>query len=104
MILFDVAVCSAVFALAYLVLRAAFSRFARGELQKSERVKRKAGVLQIFADAQSLEYYIRMALLSEPMATVIVNIDRNSKEADELLYIAGVFARNSKNLKINYIN
>ena len=38
------------------------------------------------------------------MATVIVNIDRNSKEADELLYIAGVFARNSKNLKINYIN
>lgn len=102
--LFDVAVCSAVFALAYFSFRSLFSFFAKSEVRKSNKVKRKAGTLQIYADAQSLEYYIRMALLSEPRATVIVNIDRNSKEADELLYIAGVFARKSKNLKINYIN
>ncbi|MBO5023240.1 MAG: hypothetical protein J6D11_02885 [Clostridia bacterium] len=104
MLFFDVAVSAAVLALAYFAFRALFSAFAKSEVRKSDKVKKKAGTLQIYANAESLEYYIRMSLYAEPRTAVIVNIDKNSAEAEELAYIASVFARRTKNLKINYIN
>ncbi|MBO5007150.1 MAG: hypothetical protein J6C89_06870 [Clostridia bacterium] len=103
MLFFDVAVSAAVLALAYFSFRSLFSFFAKSEVRKSNKVKRKAGTLQIYADAESLEYYIRMSLSAEPHMAVVVNIDKNSAEAEELAYIAGIFAHRTKNLKINYI-
>jgi hypothetical protein len=103
-IFFDVAVSTAVFAFLYLALRFIFSSFAKREIEKSGKVKRKGGTLDIYADAESLEYYIRMALLADPCATIIVNIDKSSSEAEELEYIAALFARRTRGLKIHYIS
>ncbi len=104
MIVFDTACCALAVMFMYLLFRALFAAFAGREVRKSDKVKRKAGTLQIYANAESLEYYIRMSLSAEPRMAVIVNIDKNSAEAEELAYIAGVFARRTKNLKINYIS
>ena len=104
MIFFDVALSGAVFAFLYIALRFIFSSFAKREIEKSGKVKRKGRTLDIYADAESLEYYIRMALLVYPRATIIVNIDKNSSEVEELEYIAAVFARSTSGFKIHYIN
>lgn len=88
----------------YCIFRALFSAFARREIAKSRVVRKHNGTFRIYADAQSLEYYIRMASAVKPEMDIIVNIDQRRADAKEQEFIAQRLARRARSLKIYYTN
>lgn len=88
----------------YFVFYALFLNFAKNEIAKSREVRRREQTFEIYANAESLEFYIRMAMAAEPKTKIIVNINTNCAEAGELEFIAAKFAHKAGNLKIRYIN
>ena len=60
--------------------------------------------LEIFACADSLEFYIRMAVAVRDTEIIIVNIDAKSFDAEELAFITENLSCNKGEIKINYIS
>lgn len=90
--------------LLYLFFYALFSAFAKSEIEHSREVKRRGQTFEIYASAESLEYYVRMAMAAEPKTKIIVNIERGGADSEEQEFIASRLARRAGNLKIRYIN
>ena len=87
--------------LACLVFISAFRIFAERELRDSG-CKMIGGTVVIFAEAESLEYLLRMAsALSYDKIEVL--IDATRADAEETEYIASVFARRLRDIEIIYI-
>lgn len=88
----------------YFIFRALFSAFACREIAKSKVVRKRKGTFQIYADANDLEYYIRMASAVKPELDIIVNIDRRRADAKEQEFIAQRLSRRARKLEIHYTN
>lgn len=88
----------------YFIFRALFSAFARREIAKSKVVRKRKDTFQIYADANSLEYYIRMASAVKPEMNIIVNIDQRLSDAKEQEFIAQRLSHRASRLKIHYTN
>ena len=99
-----IALSAAVFTLFYFLMRFLFSYFAEREISKSREVRRYGKTLEIFACADSLEFYIRMAVAVRDTEIIIVNIDAKSFDAEELAFITENLSCNKGEIKINYIS
>ena len=92
--LFYLFLCSAVIAALYIVCR-----FASAELSRSGAVREKDSI-QIYAEADSLEYYLRVALAASESdhMTIVVNIPRHDGRKQEMKAIVRMMRRRHKNI------
>ena len=97
--LFYLFLCSAGIAALYLVCRFLICRFASAELSRSGAVREKDSI-QIYAEADSLEYYLRVALAASAMdrMTIIVNIPKHDGRKQEMKAIVRMMRRRHKNI------
>ena len=86
---------------AYVFSRFLFARFAKKETDRSGLVKRNGGIIEIYAEARSIEYLMRMASASE-YEKIIVHIDLTQNDAEETEYVAEALSRKMKNTEIRY--
>lgn len=98
--------CALAIALAlyfFVYMMAAF--FAENEIEKSEFVKFKENRVEIFANYENLEYYIRCSIFAcrREDTPIVVNISRQDRHFDENLYIAECFAKKHGNIRIRLI-
>lgn len=77
------------------------SFFAYNEIQKSEEVKISENSVKIFANADSLEYYIRCSMFACSGRDVLIVICLNpaDRHFDEMLSIAKSFAGQYGNIR-----
>lgn len=87
----------------YVIYKKLFFDFAKKEIEKSSVIKRKDDTFVIYANKESLEYYIRMARGLGRKTKVIINIEKNSADTEELTYIARVCSGRAGNITIHYI-
>lgn len=99
----EILIAALLVAFLYYVFRMIYILFARHELDASA-CNRKADAIEVFADANSLEYYLRMALAAaEEQMAVIAYIKKESVDKDEMLDIVARFRRTHKNLSYRLI-
>ncbi len=73
--------------------------FARHELDASGIVKRQENAIEIFAEAESLEYYLRMALAASGESVVVVAyVKRDSADREDMIDTVMRLHREHKNL------
>ena len=84
-----------------MVFISAFRIFAERELRDSG-CKIIGETVVIFAEAESLEYLLRMASVL-PCDEIDVIIDTSRADSEETEYIASVFAQRLTNIEIIYI-
>lgn len=87
--------------LAYLFFTGVFRIFAESELRKNG-CEILGGAVIIFAEAESLEYLLRMASVL-PYEEIDVIIDTSRADSEETEYITSVFAQRLRNIEIIYI-
>jgi len=97
--LFYLFLCAAGIALIYLVFYFLVVRYARAELSRSGAVREKDAI-QIYADADSLEYYLRVALAASvpDRMTIVVNIPKHDRRRSEMKAIVRMMRRRHKNI------
>ena len=95
---------AAVFFLYRTVLRLA-AGFGKRELARSPHAGETDGVLYIYAEAGSLEYYIRCALMANATdpVRIVVNIRESDACREEMIDITERLARESKYLTYRLI-
>ena len=86
-------------ALIYLILYFLFFRFARAELKKIDASWEENAIL-LYVEADSLEYYLRMALVASgnKHLDIIVNIPKTDSRKDEMKEIVYAMRRKHKNI------
>ena len=91
--------CALGIALIYLILYDLVVRYASAELSASGALREKDAI-QIYARADSLEYYLRVALAASASdrITIIVNISKNDRNKDEMKEIVHMMRRRHKNI------
>ena len=79
--------------------------FAENELEKSEFVKILDNRIEIFANYENLEYYIRCSMFAYAQANtvIVIHINRRDAHFDEILYIAESFAAKHGNVRCELI-
>jgi hypothetical protein len=97
--LWNLCLCAVGLVFLYLAVYFCICRFARGELSRSG-ASYEDGAIRIYAEAESLEYYLRIALAASgaDRVTIIVNIPRNSAKKNEMLEIVRMMRRRHKNI------
>lgn len=92
-------VCAAGIALLYLVFYFLVIRYARAELSRSGAAREKDSI-QIYAEADSLEYYLRVALAASAAdrMTIVVNIPKHDKRRSEMKATVRMMRRRHKNI------
>lgn len=87
----------------YAFLRMVCILFARHELDVSS-CNRKKDAIEVFADADSLEYYVRLALfVAEGRIEVIAYLKKENPQKAEMLNTISCFHRTHKNLSYRWI-
>jgi hypothetical protein len=83
----------------YLVLYFLIFRYARAELSRSG-ASWEDDAIQIYAEADSLEYYLRVAIAasSDDRVTIIVNIPKNNGRKNEMRETVRMMRRIHKNI------
>ena len=100
----EILISTAVAIFLYFVFRILILIFASHELDRSEKIIRKEDSLEVFADADSLEYYLRCALAaSDGKVEIVVYIRKNSDDKADMLDILMKLKRNHKNLSYRLI-
>ena len=91
--------CALGIALIYLVLYELVVRYASAELSASGALREKDAI-QIYARADSLEYYLRVAIAASASdrITIIVNISKDDKNKDEMKETVRMMRRRHKNI------
>ena len=91
--------CAAGIAFLYLIFYFGFCRYARAELLHGGALREKDAI-QIYAEAESLEYYLRVAIAASgaERLTIIVNIPKNDGKKDEMKEIVRMMRRRHKNI------
>ena len=81
------------------------SFFAENELEKSEFVKITNNRIEIFANYENLEYYIRCSMFAyaQQKTVIVIHIDRSDAHFDEIMYIAESFASRHGNVRCELI-
>ena len=79
--------------------------FAENELEKSEFVKITNNRIEIFANYENLEYYIRCSMFAyaQQKTVIVIHIDRSDAHFDEIMYIAESFASRHGNVRCELI-
>ena len=97
--LLHIFLCAACIALLYLFFYVIVVRFACAELSKSGALREKDAI-QIYAQADSLEYYLRIALAASAAdhMTIIVNIPKTDSRKNERKEIVRMMRRRHKNI------
>ncbi len=97
--LFYLFLCAVGIALLYLVFYFLVVRYARAELSRSGAAREKDAI-QIYAEADSLEYYLRVALAASAVdrMTIVVNIPKHDKRKSEMKAIVHMMRRRHKNI------
>lgn len=96
-ILLSFAISLSMVLLGYLLI----SFFAFHEIQKSEEVKISENCVKIFANVDSLEYYIRCSMFACSGRDVVIVICLNpaDRHFDEMISIARTFAKQYGNIR-----
>ena len=97
--LFYLFLCAACIALLYLLFYFLIIRYARVELSRSGAVREKDAI-QIYAEVDSLEYYLRVALAASASdrMTIVVNIPKHDRRKSEMKAIVRMMRRRHKNI------
>ena len=97
--LFYLFLCAAGIAIFYLICYFLISRSASAELSRSGAVREKDSI-QIYAEADSLEYYLRVALAASATdrMTIVVNIPKRDGRRAEMKAIVRMMRRRHKNI------
>ncbi len=97
--LFDLCLCAAGVALVYFIFYRLIVRYASAELSKSG-ASVEDDAIQIYANADSLEYYLRIAIAANAgdRVTIIVNIPKNDGKKNEMKEIVRMMRRRHKNI------
>ena len=97
--LFDLCLCAAGVAFIYLISHRLIVWYASAELSKSG-ASVEDDAIQIYADADSLEYYLRIAIAAnaDDRVTIIVNIPKSDVRKDEMKEIVRMMRRRHKNI------
>ena len=91
--------CAVGIAFLYLVCYFLICRYARAELSKSGALREKDSI-QIYAEAESLEYYLRVAIAASGpnRVTIVVNIPKTDGKKNEMKDIVRMMRRRHKNI------
>jgi len=94
-----IGLCAIAVALLYLAIRYLFLRFASAELSAGG-ARREGDAIQIYAQADSLEYYLRLAVAASDTdrLTIIVNIPKNDEQRNEMKATVRMMRRRHKNI------
>ncbi len=98
-------ICLAVLFVAafYFVFRVLLLLFAEHELEH-DAVKRKENAIEVFAGADALEYYLRMALTAaNGEIDVVAYIKKDSEDREDMLDTVSRLRREHKNLSYRWI-
>ena len=88
----------------YFVFRLMLFFFAEHELDASLNAQRSQDAIEIFADAESLEYYIRLALVAaEDKTEVIVYVKKDSADKADMLDTISRMKKEHKNVSYRLI-
>lgn len=89
----------------YMLIQALIARFGKRELMRSGVSSEENGDINIYANAESLEYYIRCALMSSSLERVriVVNIRKSDAAREEMIDITQRLGRTHKNLTYRLI-
>lgn len=88
----------------YAAFRAVIQIFAQTELQRSCFVKRREDAIEIYADTEALEYYVRLALaVADGRISVVAYLKKDSAEKADMLDTVLRFRRTHKNLSYQWI-
>ncbi len=96
-------ICAVFVAVLYLVFRIMMVLFADSELFRSELVQRKENAIEIFAEIDSLEYYLRLALAASDEIAIVVYIGKGCAYQDEMTDIVTRMHREHKNVSYRLI-
>ncbi len=97
--IFWLCLCAATIAFLYLICYFLICRYARAELLRSGALREKDAI-QIYAEVESLEYDLRMAIAASGMTrvTIIVNIAENDGNKNEMKETVRMMRRKHKNI------
>lgn len=97
--------CAAVLCGLYLLMLAVLAVVCRRELRKTAAWKEKDGELSVYAEADSLEYAIRCALLASGggKIAVTVNIRHDDRARDEMIDMTEKLSKTHKNLRYRIV-
>ena len=88
----------------YFAFRAMIMIFAEHELDSSEKTIRKKDAIEVFADPESLEYYVRLALVAaEGKTEVIAYVKKDGADKADMLDTVTKLKKNHKNLSYRLI-
>ena len=88
----------------YFVFRSMLFLFSEHEVEASEKIVRTEDAIEIFADAKSLEYYVRLALVAaEGKTEVIVYVKKDSADKADMLDTLTKMKNEHKNLSYRLI-
>ena len=100
----EILVSTALILSLYFVFRVMLFLFAEHELDASLKVQRSQDAIEIFADAESLEYYIRLALVAaEGETEVIAYVKKDSADKADMLDTISKMKKEHKNLSYRLI-
>ena len=97
--LLTIVICALTIALLYSLVHFIIFRFASAELSKSG-ASRERDAIRIYADAESLEYYLRVAIAASgrERLTIIVHIRKDDPGQNEMKAIVRMMRRRHKNI------
>ncbi len=89
----------------YLLAHFLILHLASNELSDSRSVRKTDDCIEIYAKAESLEYYIRCALSASDGAKlrIVVNISKDDVKRDEMMAIVETMRRSHKNVSYRLI-
>lgn len=100
----EILIGAALAAFLYFAFRIMLVIFARHELDSSERVNRGDDAIEVFADVESLEYYVRCALVAADDSTeVIVYVKKDSADKADMIDILVKLRKHHRNLSYRLI-
>ena len=91
--------CATGIAVLYLICHFCICRYARAELSRSG-ASWEDDAIQIYAEAESLEYYLRVAIAASAndRVTIIVNISWSDRKKNEMRETVRMMRRRHKNI------
>ena len=100
----DILIGTALAIFLYFAFRVMLLVFAEHEIDSSEETMRKNDAIEVFADVESLEYYVRVALAAadERMA-VVVYVKKNCADKADMIDIISKLKKRHKNLSYRLI-
>jgi hypothetical protein len=100
----EILVSAALVLSVYFVFRVMLFLFAEREVIASEKTERTEDAIEIFADAESLEYYVRLALVAaEGKTEVIAYVKKDSADKADMLDTLAKMKNEHKNLSYRLI-